>query len=235
MAEPAASPSGPSLRLDRLVIAFAGVGTVMDIPRFDLPGGSVVAVEGPSGSGKTSLLHVLAGLERPSGGTVHWTLPGGEAVSVWSLPDRARDAWRRRAIGLVFQDIHLLEGFSALGNVTLPLLFGQRGPTPAQRTRALALLALVGIPGPDRPITVMSRGERQRVAIARALLPGPGLLLADEPTASLDRHSAGTVARLLVEAAAATGATLIVTSHDPVLLEQIPTRLRLLGGQLELV
>ena len=228
----APAPTGPALLLERLDIAFPGVGTVVDVPRLALPGGGIVAVEGPSGSGKTSLLHVLAGLERPTRGTVRWGTAGRDEVSVWSLSNAAREAWRRRSLGLVFQDIHLIDGFSALDNVTLPLLFERFRPPAPLRERGRALLAQMGIDAADRPVTVMSRGERQRVALARALLRSPALLLADEPTASLDRRSAVEVSSLLIEAARAADSTLIVTSHDPVLLERVPTRLRLDAGRL---
>lgn len=217
---------GPALTVEHLQIAFPGIGLVVTIPHLTLPPGSAVAIEGPSGAGKTSLLHALAGLERPASGEVRW----GE-VALWSLPSPARDRWRRRALGLVFQDIHLIEGFSALDNVCLPLLF-ERLRVPAEaRAHARALLDQLGVDA-TRPIAVMSRGERQRVALARALLPRPSLLLADEPTASLDRASAAEVAGLLLEAATATGATLIVASHDPVLLDRMPRRLALASGAL---
>ena len=151
-----------------------------------------------------------------------------------SLPGSERDRWRRRSLGLVFQDIHLIEGFSAQDNVSLPLLFDRARLPPGARAQAAALLARLGIDA-ARPIEVMSRGERQRIALARALLRTPSLLLADEPTASLDRASAADIAHLLVEAASDTGATLLVTSHDPVLLDRIPDRLRLEGGHATLI
>ena len=219
--------TGPPLAVDGLTIAFAGVGPVLSIPVFELAGGSAIAIEGPSGAGKTSLLHALAGLERPVQGTVRW----GE-VSVWSLGRAARDRWRRLALGLVFQDIHLVDGLSAIDNVTLPLLFDHVRVPESSRERGVALLGQLGIATPGRAVTVMSRGERQRVALARALLRRPALILADEPTASLDRRSADEVAALMMAAAAASGATLVVTSHDPAVLERAPVRWRLDAGQL---
>lgn len=219
---------GPALEITELQIAFPGVGPVLTIPGFHLAGGTAVAIEGPSGAGKTSLLHALAGLERPGRGEVRW----GE-VPIWSLSRAERDRWRREALGLVFQDIHLVDGLSAIENVTLPLLFDHVRVPTGLRERAGALLDQLGLGSPDRPITVMSRGERQRVALARALLRGPTLILADEPTASLDRRSAEEVAGLMLDAVAASGATLVVTSHDPALLARAPTRLRLEAGLLQ--
>lgn len=218
---------GPGLAIDGLEIAFEGVGTVVGVPAFALAPGSRVVIEGASGSGKTSLLHALAGLERPGAGRVRW----GD-VEPWALSAGARERWRRRSVGLVFQDIHLVDGLSALENVVFPVLFEMTRVEAPVRARAEALLAQLGIGAASRAITVMSRGERQRVALARALLFEPPLLFADEPTASLDRDSAADVARLLLHAAARTGATLVVTSHDPALLHHVPTRLRLEGGAL---
>ncbi len=213
---------GPALTISGLEIAYAGVGLVVDIAAWSLGGGGALAIEGPSGVGKTSLLHALAGLERPRAGMVRW----GD-VSLWELSDAARDRWRRRELGLVFQDIHLIDGFSAIDNVTLPVLFDRIAVPRSLRERGRAMLQELGIAATDRPVTVMSRGERQRVALARALLGRPAVLLADEPTASLDRRSAGEVADLLLRAAAVSGATMVVATHDPVLLDRIAGRLRL--------
>ncbi|GAC1340726.1 MAG: ATP-binding cassette domain-containing protein [Acetobacteraceae bacterium] len=220
----------PSLAIRDLVIAYPGVGPVLAVPALDVPAGSLVGIEGPSGAGKSSLLHALAGIERPAEGGVQW----GE-VALWRLSRPARDRWRREELGLVFQDMHLLDGLSALENVLLPLLFDHaRAPAPL-RDRAAGLLATLGIAAPDRRTAVMSRGERQRVALARALLRDPAVLLADEPTASLDQVSAAQVGELLVQAAAASGASLFVATHDRALLGRLPHRLRLQGGALERV
>lgn len=218
---------GPALAVAGLRIGFPDVGTVLTIPEWDLAGGNTVVIEGASGAGKSSLLHALAGIERPADGNVRW----GD-VSVWSLSPASRDRWRRESVGLVFQDIHLLDGLSALDNVLLPLLFDHARVPPRLRERARTLLARLGIAAPDRPSSVMSRGERQRVALARALLRAPPLLFADEPTASLDRASAAEVGRLLLEATAESGATLVLATHDPVLLQGTPLRFRLEAGQL---
>ncbi len=216
------------LTVQDLSIAFPGVGVVVTIPRLDVAAGSTVAIAGPSGTGKTSLLHALAGLERPASGSVRW----GDA-SLWTMPDRARERWRRERLGLVFQDMHLLLGLSALDNVLLPALFDQPRATPAQRTRAAALLDTLGITAGRRDVAVMSRGERQRVALARALLRAPSILLADEPTASLDPATGRLVADLLIQAATERGATLIITTHDPALTERMGMRMHVSAGQLE--
>ncbi len=229
-ASAAAEPRGPALEVRDLLIAFPGIGSVLAAPRLSLPGGSATAVEGASGAGKSSLLHALAGIERPAQGSVRW---GGDEL--WTLAAPVRDRWRRERLGLVFQDMHLLDGLSALDNVLLPLLFDHLRPPAPLRDRAAALLDRLGVGAPGRPASVMSRGERQRVALARALLRNPAVLLADEPTASLDAPSAARVGELLMQAAAEAGATLLVATHDAALLARLPGRLRLHGGQLEQV
>ena len=225
---PDAPPKGPALEVQDLLIAFADIGPVLTVPRLSLPGGSATAIEGASGAGKSSLLHALAGIERPARGGVRW---GGDEL--WTLAAPAGDRWRGEGLGLVFQDMHLLDGLSALDNVLLPLLFDHLRPPAPLRDRAAALLDRLGVEAPGRRAAVMSRGERQRVALARALLRRPAVLLADEPTASLDAPSAGRVGELLLQAVAEAGATLLVATHDPALLARLPGRLRLRAGQLE--
>ncbi len=225
---PDAAPRGPALEVRNLVIAYPSVGPVLTMPSLSLPGGSATAIEGPSGAGKSSLLHVLAGTERPAQGSIRWGTD-----DLWTLPNPARDRWRRERLGLVFQDMHLLDGLSALDNVLLPLLFDHVRTPAALRDRAAALLDGLGVATLGRKAAVMSRGERQRVALARALLRNPAVLLADEPTASLDATAAAHVAELLLRAATEAGATLIVATHDTALLARLPSRLRLRAGQLE--
>lgn len=193
-----------------------------------LPAGAMVGLEGPSGAGKTSLLHALAGLEPVAGGSIRW---GAENLA--KLDGAARARWRRRHTGLVFQDFHLIEGLSVLDNVLLPVWFDMFRAPRALRDRARALLVGMGLPMPLPPLAVLSRGERQRVALARAVLRQPPLLLADEPTASLDAEAAAKIGSLLVDLATTSGATLIVASHDPHLLARLPIRLRIAETELE--
>jgi putative ABC transport system ATP-binding protein len=195
--------------------------------RLDVPAGALLGISGPSGSGKTTLLHVIAGLLAPQSGQVRW----GD-TDLASLGEGARDRWRRRHVGLVFQDFHLIPELSARDNVVLPCWFGAWRLAAACAARAGALLEQVGIPDADRRAAVLSRGEQQRVAIARALLGRPAILLADEPTASLDAATGAVVADLLTGAARAQAATLIVVSHDPAVLARMDVVRRMDKGVL---
>lgn len=198
-----------------------GALDILDGISLDVAPGRCVGIAGPSGSGKTSLLHVAGMLLRPSRGRVMWR---GDVPA-------DPTGWRRRVAGFVFQDFCLIPELSALENVLLPLRFDRFG-TGSAHERAVALLAEMGIATPRRRAAVMSRGEQQRVAIARAMLGTPSVILADEPTASLDAASGAQVAGLLLAAARESGAALLVVSHDPALLARLDEVHRLDAGRL---
>ncbi len=199
---------------------------IVDIDALAIEPGARIGLAGPSGSGKTSLLHVFAGLLRPEAGKVVWN-----GTDIATLGEVARDAWRRANVGMVFQDFLLVPELSALENVLLPCSFGG-APAGDHRAAAIALLAETGIITPARNVAALSRGEQQRVAIARALLFAPKLILADEPTASLDAATAGSITDLLVQRATAGGAMLVVVSHDQTLLAQMDKVYQLDRGKL---
>jgi len=169
--------------------------------------GQAALLVGPSGVGKSTLLLALAGLAHTVSGSVRI----GRA-DVLALRGAALDRFRGRHIGFVFQDIHLLPGLSTLDNLLLsPFAAG----VAQDRVRARTLLEALGVGDKaDRPAERLSRGEAQRAAIARAMLLQPKLILADEPTASLDDASAQVVADLLLDAADQTGAALVIATHD---------------------
>ncbi len=221
---------GPALDVEGLVFRYEtdGSATVLDIAHWQEPGGSAIGIAGASGSGKTSLLHLLAGIERPTAGSIRWN-----GVALEDLAEAERDRWCRRSLGLIFQDFHLIDGLSAEENVLLPRRFARWAPAAGDRARAHDLLARTGITDPRRRVERLSRGERQRVALSRALLPRPEIVLADEPTASLDADAAGAVRALLIELAGEIGATLVVASHDPTLLGVMQRRYVLTRGRLE--
>ena len=222
--------SGLPLELQSLRATFAERGRapreILDVRHLRLDGGAQVAICGPSGSGKTTLLHLVAALLRPRRGIIRW----GD-VEVTALTERIADRWRRETVGLVFQEFHLFPGLSALENVLLPLRFDRCSIEPASRSRALKLLDRVGV-GPGEDVAALSRGEQQRVAVARALLRKPAIVLADEPTASLDRETANIVADLLSSMCRAAGATLLVTTHDAALAGRLDATYDVLDGDL---
>lgn len=200
---------------------------VLDIPHLDIPAGSAVGITGPSGSGKTSLLYVLVGLERPQQGSVSW---GGTEIT--RLAEAARDRWRRHSVGFVFQDFHLFPGMSALQNVLLPTAFDHFLVPEDMNRRARTLLARVGLEDGHGALEKLSRGEMQRAAVARALLFEPPVVVADEPTASLDSETGRKVGDLSLELCRQSGSTLVVVSHDPDPLDRLDTIHTLVGGRL---
>jgi putative ABC transport system ATP-binding protein len=172
------------------------------------PGG-LTAIVGRSGSGKSTLLNLMAGIDRPSEGTV---AVGGTALHALSNDRLA--AWRGRAVGIVFQFFQLLPTLTAAENVMLPMDFAGTLPRAARRQRALDLLALVDVPEQaDKLPATLSGGQQQRVAIARALANDPPLLLADEPTGNLDSATGAAILGLLKELSAA-GKTVVLVTHE---------------------
>jgi putative ABC transport system ATP-binding protein len=185
---------------------------VLDIPEFSLAKGEQVALRGASGTGKTTLLHVIAGIVRAEAGSVK--VAGADMAG---LDEAARDAWRAKHVGYVFQTFNLLQAFSALENVALASMFAGE----AKLGRAKELLARVGMEERlDYLPRKLSIGQQQRVAVARALVNAPALVLADEPTGNLDRANADTALTLLRETCRESGAALLVVSHDERVVQQ---------------
>jgi putative ABC transport system ATP-binding protein len=148
------------------------------------------------------------------------------------LSPSALAQWRRDHLGLVFQDFHLIDGLSALDNVLLPAHFVGWRISSKVKARAHDLLAAVGMTVPHRLAALLSRGERQRVAFARALLQQPAIVMADEPTASLDPDHRQQLGELLVTLAREQGTTLVVISHEPELLARMDRCMELQSGRL---
>jgi putative ABC transport system ATP-binding protein len=174
----------------------------------EVPAGQFTAVMGPSGSGKSTLMHLLAGLDTPSSGTVEI---GGEDITTMS--DKQLTKLRRKHIGFVFQQFNLLPTLTAEENILLPLSIAGRKP---EKGDLEALIARVGLEDRrrHRP-SQMSGGQQQRVAIARALISSPTVLFADEPTGNLDSASGGEILALLREAVELDGQTTLMVTHDP--------------------
>lgn len=209
-------PAGPVLRLASLAKSFrapdGALVPVIDVPAFSLAAGEQVALRGSSGSGKTTLLHLVAGILAPDRGEV-WV--AGKDMAVMS--EAARDAWRAATIGYVFQTFNLLQGYTALENVLLGMMFGRGADT----AHATALLDRMGLAHRrDYRPRQLSVGQQQRVAVARALANRPKLVLADEPTGNLDRRHAMESLELMRAVCREHGAALLLVSHDPQILEQ---------------
>jgi putative ABC transport system ATP-binding protein len=216
------------LSLENVVVSYPGLATsALDIPALRIEAEECIAVTGPSGSGKTTFANVITGLVRPDRGRVVW---GVEDIA--ALAEAKRDLFRAETIGLVLQEFHLFPGLSALDNVLLPARL-RRVASAATIRQGAALLDRVGIICHAQGVETMSRGEMQRVAVARALLRQPKVLVADEPTASLDPENGAQVIDLLVSLARETGATLIAISHDDRLIERMDRELRLTAGRLD--
>ena len=189
--------------------------------------GDALAVMGPSGSGKSTLLHILGTLDLPTRGRV--TLDG---VDPFTLSEPRLADFRNRRIGFVFQDHHLLPQCTVLENVLIPTLVGH-DDRDAVRKYAQELLQRVGLAErlEHRPAE-LSGGERQRVAIARALIHKPILLLADEPTGNLDRHTARTVGQMLLDLHRETNTIYVVVTHSQELADTIPQVMAMADGTL---
>ncbi len=215
------------LRVEDLVLRARNGRVLLEVPHLDLPAGRTLAVTGPSGAGKSSLLHVLAGLLGPSGGRVLW---GNTDIAALSAAARAR--FRRECVGLVFQDFLLFEELGALENAAIPAAFAPAAERAAIQAQAGRWLARLGLgQRTERSVGTYSGGERQRVAVARALSHAPTVILADEPTASLDRASADRLIDDLLEVVKGEGRTLIAVTHDARLAERLGRELRLVDGQ----
>jgi putative ABC transport system ATP-binding protein len=194
--------------------------TVLSVPAWDVAQGDSSLVLGPSGSGKTTLLNVIAGLATPTAGTVR---VAGEELT--RLAPAARDAFRARKVGLVLQTLHLIGVISVRENLRLAQRLAGAAVDDARIDEVLASLAISSLAGARaRDISV---GEAQRVAIARAVVNRPALILADEPTSALDDANCGKALALLLEQAAACGATLVVATHDNRIRSRFARRLEL--------
>jgi ABC-type lipoprotein export system ATPase subunit len=215
--------AGARVVVEHVSRSYGRVNALQDVS-FAIEPGELVALTGPSGSGKTTLLQVIGSLDRPTSGSIRV-----DDLEVGELSSPA--SFRRSVVGFVFQLHYLLPALSAKQNVELPMI-AAGVPRRDRADRALELLEEVGMTGRagDRP-GELSGGERQRVAIARALAGLPRLILADEPTGSLDTGASHRVWKLLDDVRSRRGTTVIVASHDPSLAEHADRSLHLLDGR----
>jgi putative ABC transport system ATP-binding protein len=220
--------AGLGVRLESVTRHFATpAGTVhaLDGISLEVEPGSSLGITGPSGCGKSTLLGLVAGLETPTGGRVS---VGTHVIS--ALPDAERARVRREEIGLIFQSDNLLPFLTAVENVALQLaLHDPRGGLAACR-EAIANLGLA--PHSDKLPDQLSGGQRQRVAVARALIHRPAVILADEPTGSLDPENSVLVTELLLEASRRWGVTLLLVTHDLQVARRLDRTVALRDGRL---
>src|SRR5256712_958796 len=183
---------------------------VLDGVSITVPEGDFLGLMGPSGSGKSTLLNLLAGIDRPTSGSVR---VGDTEIS--SLPERSLAGWRARHIGFIFQLYNLIPVLTACENVELPLLRTNLSKKQ-RRDHVMAALGIVGLGDREKHYPrQLSGGQEQRVAIARAIVTDPTLLLADEPTGDLDAHSAEEIMTLLSRLNKEFGKSIVVVTHDP--------------------
>lgn len=201
-----------------------GTLTILRDIDFTLSKGETAAIVGASGSGKSTLLSIVAGLDTPSSGTVHI-----DGVDLFALDEDQRAALRAQKVGFVFQSFQLLGNLTALENVMLPLeLAGQRDA----RATATQMLQRVGLG--ERLSSypkVLSGGEQQRVALARAFVVQPSVLLADEPTGSLDFATGARIMELMFELNREQGTTLVLVTHDRAIAQRCERRITIEAGQ----
>jgi putative ABC transport system ATP-binding protein len=200
---------------------------VLDRVSISVPEGDFLGLMGPSGSGKSTLLNLLAGIDRPTGGSIRI----GD-VEISRLPDRALASWRARHIGFIFQLYNLIPVLTAFENVELPLLLTNLSKKQ-RRDHVMTALNIVGLSDRERHYPrQLSGGQEQRVAIARAIVTDPTVLLADEPTGDLDAKSAGEVLTLLQRLNTEFTKTIVLVTHDPHAAERTRRVLHLEKGTL---
>lgn len=210
-----------SAALDITDLSFRYPGAPEDtvrLGRLTLAPAEQVLLTGASGEGKSTLLQLIAGLMDPTFGTIR---VNGEDVH--ALRGAKRDLFRGTSIGMIFQTFNLLQGFTAAENVMMALKFSGM-PKAEHRSKAVELLSTMGLDTPNRDVTQLSVGQQQRVAVARAAATSPVLVLADEPTASLDPETGTAAMDLIQRTCRDIGAALLCTSHDPAMADRFERR-----------
>ncbi len=204
-----------------------GEVTILKGLSFDVKDGEFVSIVGPSGNGKSTLLNMITGIDRPSGGEI---LVTGRDLNTMSENQLA--AWRGGHVGIIFQFFQMLPALSLLQNVILPMDFANKYSTKERRERAMHLLEIVDLADQANKLpSMVSGGQQQRAAIARALANDPPLLIADEPTGNLDTHTAGDVFDLfskLVES----GKSMLMVTHDKELASRVPRVVEITNGKI---
>jgi putative ABC transport system ATP-binding protein len=232
MSKNSAKPEAAA-RLDRVSKVYETAAariTALEEMSWEIQPGEAVALMGPSGCGKTTILNLLGGMDRPTGGNI-WV----QGENVAGLTERQLEHYRLRNVGFVFQFLNLIPSLSAMENLELPMLIAGT-PPEERRVRAEALLDVVGLKQKafKRP-EELSGGEQQRVAVCLALVNDPPLILADEPTGNLDSSNARVISEMLVDLAKSRGKTVIMASHDPQVVKQFQRVYHMRDGAIEQV
>lgn len=215
------------LEISGLAVKAPSGRALLTVPELSVAPGTCLGIRGPSGAGKSTFLFAVAGLSGRTSGAIRW----GD-TDIVPLSGEARAKFRRDHIGMVFQDFLLFEELSALANASLASAYSPRTRQAAIETRGRAILERLGITHGARTVESFSGGERQRVAVARALAPNPGIILADEPTASLDRATADGLIGDLVKLVRDEGKTLVAVSHDPAVHDRMDRIIGITDGRI---
>lgn len=201
--------------------------TILKGLSFDVNDGEFVSIVGPSGNGKSTLLNMITGIDRPTGGEVIVT--GRE---VHNMSENKLAIWRGENVGIIFQFFQMLPALSLLQNVILPMDFARKYTTKERRERAMHLLEIVGLDDQAHKLpSMVSGGQQQRAAIARALANDPPLLVADEPTGNLDSRTAADVFDLFNNLISQ-GKTMLMVTHDKELAKQVPRVVEITDGKI---
>ena len=229
-AEPQAAASVPLVSIRELTKYYVRGDQVIPVLvgiKLDIQAGDYVALMGPSGSGKSTLLNLIAGIDKPTSGSIHVA-----GVDIAQLSESDLAAWRASHVGFIFQFYNLMPVLSAFDNVELPLLLTSL-PRRERHERVETALALVGLSDRrDHYPNELSGGQQQRVAIARALIGDPTLIVADEPTGDLDRATAEEILHLLARLNEEVGKTIVMVTHDPKAAEKAHRMIQLEKGVL---
>jgi len=201
--------------------------TALDNVSLEIAVGEFLCILGTSGSGKTTMLHIMAGLERPTRGSVFI-----KDINLSKMKEKNMPIFRRKYMGFIFQSYHLIPSLTAIENVSLPLIFGGAA-TKERSKRARDMLVQVGLQDrlKNRP-TEMSGGQQQRVSIARALINDPKIVFADEPTGNLDTKTSSEIMGILTKKVKASGTTLIMVTHDLEIASYADRVIRMVDGHI---
>ena len=214
------------IELDNITRSFGSLQVLKGIS-LNIDRGEVVSITGPSGAGKTTLLQIMGSLDRPNGGKVLY-----DGQDITKMSEKEISAFRNKHIGFVFQFHQLLPEFTALENITIPMLIAGQGMRQAN-ARAKELLELLGLADrADHKPAELSGGEKQRIAVARALANQPDVILADEPSGSLDTKNKEELHKLFFSLRDQLGQTFVIVTHDESLAAMTDRTIRLLDGSI---